>query len=98
MVQEHYKKEERKERKHKIQKGGVAPLLAIGLPVLGALASEIVKDIYGVVKKKMFGGELKHKSVKSQKLFLKYFVNLIWTFNLIFNWVYLQKQISSNIV
>ena len=34
LVQEHYKTEERKERKHKIQKGGVAPLLAIGLPVL----------------------------------------------------------------
>jgi hypothetical protein len=32
------------------------------------------------VKKKMFGGELKHKSLKSQKLFLKDFVNSIWTF------------------
>jgi uncharacterized protein YdcH (DUF465 family) len=55
----------------------MGPLLAIGLPVIGALAGEIVKDIYGVVKKKMFGGELKHKSLKSQKLFLKDFVNSI---------------------
>ena len=77
LLQEHYKTEERKERKQKIQKGGIGPLLAIGLPVLGALASEIVKDIYGVVKKKMFGGKLKHKSLKTQKFFLKYFVNSI---------------------
>ena len=57
MVKDQYKTEE---RKHKIQKGGVAPLLAIGLPVLGSLASEIVKDLYGIVKKKTFGCEIKH--------------------------------------
>ena len=71
IVKERYAVDERKERKRKLQKGG-NPLLAVGLPVVGALASEIVKDLYNVIKRKIFGGEINHKTVQSQKHFIKF--------------------------
>ena len=73
IVQKEYKNNNKKENKdRRIQKGGIAPLLAIALPALGALASEVVKDIYGFLKKKLSGGSIKfnHKNNAEKKTFL----------------------------
>ena len=47
-------------------------MLAVGLPVVGALASEIVKDLYHVIKRKVFGSEINHKTVQSQNNLLNF--------------------------
>ena len=75
LVKHQYKIDERKENKKRLIKGGNPALLSVGLPIIGTLASEIVKDLYGLLKRKIFGGEINHKRIKSQKEFVKHFVN-----------------------
>ena len=75
LVKDQYKIDERKDRKRMLQRGGNPALLAVGLPVVGALATELVKDIYHLIKRKVFGGQLNHKTIKNQKDFIKDFVN-----------------------
>ena len=80
IVEEQYKIDEKKEKKNKIkQTGGLIPLAAIGLPIIGALASEIVKDLYGVIKRKLTGSGVKmnHKTIKDKKIFVQDIINNI---------------------
>ena len=55
----------------KKQSGGVLPLAPIAIAALGAVAGEIVKDIYGLIKRKLSGSGMKfnHKN-NDMKLFL----------------------------
>ena len=80
IVEEQYKINEKKEKKNKIkQTGGLIPLAAIGLPIIGALAGEIVKDLYGVIKRKLTGSGVKmnHKTIKDKKIFVQDIINNI---------------------
>ena len=77
LVNEQYKSETKKDKK-KLQRGGVAPLLAIGLPVLGAVAGELAKDLYSFIKSKVTGSGVKmpyHKTKRDGIQFIKDVVN-----------------------
>ena len=56
MVKDHYKKEEKEQRKNKnkkVVKGGFAPaLIPIGVAIAYALGSKLASDLYDFVKKK----------------------------------------------
>ena len=73
LVQEKHAIKAKQEKKHKNQKGGFAPLIAVGLPILGALAGEFVKDLYSVIKRKLTGSGVKmnHSSLNNKNFFYK---------------------------
>ena len=81
LVQKDYMTQERKNRKLKAQKGGVLPLIPIGVAIASTLGSKLVSDIYDFVKKKITsggGGMVPyHRTLKEKKLYLKDFANSI---------------------
>lgn len=75
LVQEQYKKDTKKD---KIQKGGVLPLVPIGIAVASALAGKLSGDLYDWIKSKITGSGMKvpyHKTKKQKIQFIKEVVN-----------------------
>ena len=75
IVQSEYKSE--KKGKKKTQKGGVFPLVPIGIAIASAVGSKLAGDLYDYVKKKITGGGQKvpnHKTKKEKVEYLKEFV------------------------
>ena len=70
LVQKHVKKTTH--TKKNIQDGGFAPLAAIAVTALGALAGKVLTDIYSGVKKKLIGSgmQINHKTNDDKKQFL----------------------------
>ena len=77
LAQQHYKTQDKNNKK--IVKGGVFPLIPIGIAVGSAVASKLAGDLYDWLKNKISGSGMKHKmnhkSIKDKKIFLKDFVN-----------------------
>ncbi len=78
-IAQQYRVVDRKEKK-RLQKGGVLPLIPIGIAVAGTIASKLASDLYDFVKKKVTsgGGRIPYHKTQKQKIeFLKDFVNSI---------------------
>ena len=74
LVKEKYMADEKVDRrKKKIQKGGVLPLLPIGVAVASAIAGKLASDLYDFVKKKITGKGYavpNHRTRNQKKQFL----------------------------
>ena len=69
-----------KHSKSKPQKGGVFPLIPIGIAIASAVGSKLAGDLYDFIKSKVTGGGYKvprHKSKKEKVQFVKDIVNNI---------------------
>ena len=81
LVKEQYKNESKQENKKKVQKGGIFPLVPIGIAVGSAIASKLAGDLYDWIKSKVTssgsGYKMNHKTKKQKIEFIKDFINTI---------------------
>ena len=78
IVQQQYKSETKKDKRKIVKHGGLGPIAMVALPALGALAGELAKDLYSLIKSKITGSGIKmpyHKTKKQRIEFLKDVVN-----------------------
>ena len=78
LVKKEYKPEKKSDKK--IQKGGVFPLIPIGIAIASAIGSKLAGDLYDFIKSKVTGNGYKiprHKTKKQKVQFVKEVINNI---------------------
>ena len=61
-----------KRRRKRAQSGGLGPLAAFAIPILGSLAGKVISDVYDLVKKRISGAGVKmnHRAHIDKKEFI----------------------------